>query len=59
VTVSAQCQRQKEVVLWSGRQQDLFRKNSAKRNASIQAITASLQDFKQEFCMDNDDEQEL
>jgi len=35
--------------IWSGRQQDLFTKYSAKRTKSVQQIISSLENFKKDF----------
>lgn len=43
-----------DVVIWEGRQQDLFRKNASKRTESIQIITTNLQKFKDTLSTRND-----
>jgi hypothetical protein len=48
VIISAEIGGQKMEV-WSGRQQDLFRKNASQRSKSIQMITSSLKDLKEDF----------
>jgi len=50
VTVSAQVGPQK-VYIWSGRQQDLFQKYADKRTKTIEKITSSLEDLKEDFDM--------
>lgn len=47
VIVTAEYGRQK-FDIWSGRQQDLFRKNAAKREKSIAEIKQNLMDFSEE-----------
>lgn len=39
--------------VWSGRQQDLFRKYASKRQASIAAIQQNLEDLKEDFDFDD------
>lgn len=39
--------------VWSGRQQNLFRKYADKRRASIAEIQANLNDLKEEFDMED------
>lgn len=39
--------------IWSGRQQNLFRKYAAKRRESIAEIQANLNDLKEEFDLDD------
>jgi hypothetical protein len=40
---------EKPMTIWEGRQQNLFRKNGATRDKSIDDIKANLQDLKDEF----------
>lgn len=47
VIVSAEFGGQK-VTIWSGRQQDLFRKNAAKRERSMAEIKRNLSEFQED-----------
>eukprot|EP00542_Grammatophora_oceanica_P016183 CAMPEP_0194046636 /NCGR_PEP_ID=MMETSP0009_2-20130614/22045_1 /TAXON_ID=210454 /ORGANISM="Grammatophora oceanica, Strain CCMP 410" /LENGTH=60 /DNA_ID=CAMNT_0038692007 /DNA_START=201 /DNA_END=383 /DNA_ORIENTATION=+ len=49
VTVSAAIGKTSNVQVWSGRQQDLFRKYASKRKDAINAMTQNLQDLKEEL----------
>jgi hypothetical protein len=49
VAVSGGNMGSRSTTVWSGRQQDLFRKYGAQRDKSIKAMTANLQDLKEEF----------
>jgi hypothetical protein len=46
----------KPLTVWTGRQQDLFRKYASQREKAMKEIKANLQDLKEELCDDNDDE---
>jgi hypothetical protein len=49
VTVSGGPVGSKSTTVWSGRQQDLFRKYGAKRDKAMKDMTANLQLLKEEF----------